>query len=155
MPTIIGFWHDRSPFCKWVHPHYLIDHNWPQAERQAVAEYLKAGQEHISYLGYSWCRLDPDRRDFGTRDFTDGTFIWPEALHIYVDEFHVKLPQEAIDHMLGRKKFDESQHKNFWESFCSNFPLDFVEYPSKKAAQKRPWNREDAVKERSRLRGQL
>jgi len=34
----------------------------------------------------------------GSSDLTDGTWIWPEGLPIYVEKYNVELPEEFIAH---------------------------------------------------------
>ena len=40
----------------------------------------------------------------GSREYTDGTFVWPEGLPHYVEHHQVRLPQEAIDHIRSAKR---------------------------------------------------
>jgi hypothetical protein len=38
----------------------------------------------------------------GTADLSDGDWLWPEGLHVYVSQFHVRLPGEFVGHMRAR-----------------------------------------------------
>ena len=38
----------------------------------------------------------------GSRDFSDGAWIWPEGLHHYVEIHSVRLPAEFINHIQSR-----------------------------------------------------
>lgn len=100
-------------------PRDLVYWQWPWAE--AVAESLEApfrlreGHDYgrlgepdrrvIAYRGYSGCRLcDPHEdhyRHNGTREFDDGTYVWPEGLAHYVRVHGVRLDTEFVHHLLA------------------------------------------------------
>lgn len=123
MIHLIGYWHEGkwNP-SKWVHPKYLVDETWDQQERKAIVKYLREGTYHEGYMGRSWCRFYCGHTDMGARELTDGTFFWPEGLSHYVELHSVKLPNQVIDHMLGRKKFEAAYD---WGQACSMYPSDF------------------------------
>jgi len=35
----------------------------------------------------------------GSKELTDGVFVWPEGLHHYVSRYNVVLPEEFVEHM--------------------------------------------------------
>ena len=82
-------------------PHEWIDSTWDAAERALVAAYLKAHPVWESWRGNAFCRFDrcSDRCVPGYRDFTDGTYVWPEGFVHYIERHKVKPPQEFIDHV--------------------------------------------------------
>jgi hypothetical protein len=83
------------------HPGLLIDRFWPSPERERVIAYLKAGRVRESYFGSSWCRLC-GLTDLGSKDLTDGAWLWPEGFVHYLELHAVKPPQEFIDHVLRK-----------------------------------------------------
>ena len=56
---------------------------------------------HFACLGYAACRFPdgPHGREMGCCDLTDGFWLWPEGLWIYVSRYHVRLPDEFVAHM--------------------------------------------------------
>lgn len=93
----IGYWH--SPTQDLPDPGAFVDHSWDAAERDMVAEYLKKGVTLMQYRGFSWCRFKCGITTNGTKDFSDGTYVWPEGLAHYVEEHCVRLPEEFIEHV--------------------------------------------------------
>jgi hypothetical protein len=95
-----------------------VDTTWDEAQRAAVVTYLKTGETFESWRGSSWCRfkwrVSPPEEEppryigcdvphlSGYRDFTDGTYVWPEAFFHYVEKHGVKPPNEFIQHVLKR-----------------------------------------------------
>ena len=103
MLKAIGFWitglHDeRQPA-----PQELVG-TMPADQRARLADYLAAGMTHESYLGLSWCRFGCgiDLARMGSRDLTDGTWMWPEGLAHYVRDHNVVLPEEFVAHALSK-----------------------------------------------------
>lgn len=99
----IGFWRttpNSTEELPW--PTESYDPRWDDRERLHVAAYLDCGQEHAAYKGSSTCRICG--RSNGSRDFTDGTYLWPEGYSHYVRDHKVKPPQEFIDHALRNLK---------------------------------------------------
>jgi hypothetical protein len=88
---------------------------------------LCAGNTRASYAGYSSCRFadchDPGREHLGTRDLTDGDWIWPEGLAHYVTEHAVRLPDEFVaavaarDYAIGAREAQDASLEpdpSFW-----------------------------------------
>ena len=102
---LVGFWRqsieERSEL---PHPQELIDPSWPVVERVRVATYLRRGQVARAYLGYSFCRLDCGLavQFMGTRDLTDGEWVWPEGFAHYVEHHAVKPPAAFLDAIADR-----------------------------------------------------
>lgn len=38
----------------------------------------------------------------GTGDLSDGVYVWPEGLWIYVERFGIRLPDDMVQHMRSR-----------------------------------------------------
>ncbi|MCA9611521.1 MAG: hypothetical protein H6721_17220 [Sandaracinus sp.] len=111
-------------------PAFLVDPTWTRDERERLASYLDGGTLLSGYLGYARCRLSsaiPDTA-MGNAERTDGTWVWPEGLSLYVREFGVRVPRELDEHAeraglvaptpdrasLNLERFDLT----FWETWC-------------------------------------
>src|SRR3954468_8163844 len=96
---VIGFWSGApdSRGC-WLHPSVLVTPGFYGEEKGRLVAYLKSGHLISAQLGYSFCRFEggPPDREMGCRDLTDGTWLWPEGLWVYVDRYDVKLPEEFL-----------------------------------------------------------
>ena len=96
----VGYW-QSDWFDELPDPRALVDPLWELERRWRVVDYLRTGAVLLDYLGYSFCRFrggPPDER-MGSADLTDGTYLWPEALWIYVERYHVVLPPDFVAHM--------------------------------------------------------
>ena len=124
----IGYW-DDTPKGDWIMPAYLFDPTWDPSERTRVASYLKGGARVREDLGYSHCRLSSEIPDsvMGNAENTDGTWIWPEGLAIYIDRFAVRLPEAFLQHIRASEYEAfcptgdvESAHVDttFWKEWC-------------------------------------
>lgn len=93
----VGFWwSEREP--QWPRVEMMIGHGWSPAERAIVLDYVRNGQEHASYKGWSNCRLCG--RPNGSRDLTDGTYVWPEGFGHYIEQHGVRPPAGFVAHVL-------------------------------------------------------
>ena len=90
----VGFWLDDEEPLK------LVDYGWDPAERALVVDYLKNGDVESTYFGSSWCRFGCHGgkmwSEMGSRDFTDGIWIWPEGYIHYLEVHGVKPPLAFI-----------------------------------------------------------
>jgi hypothetical protein len=77
-----------------------VDPRWSSAERGAVIAYLKRGRVSASYRGWANCRLC--NLAVGSKDLTDGAYVWPEGFPHYVERHGVRPPQEFVNHVLRR-----------------------------------------------------
>ncbi len=104
----IGFWaqlppnHPASTGEGLPWPSEFYDPGWDETERLKVATYLDSGKEHEAYLGWSSCRLCGISN--GSRELTDGKYLWPSGYSHYVRDHKIRPPQSFIDHVL--KSFD-------------------------------------------------
>ena len=93
----VGYW--------WwsVDPTRLVDPGWARGEREALASYLRTGRTYAQYLGFSHCRFEcgTPSREMGSRDLTDGSWVWPEGLVHYVTVHEIALPDEFLAHARG------------------------------------------------------
>ena len=92
----VGFWHSK------YEPHLPRPEavKWDEGIRDKVLNYLKDADYSAHYRGWSTCRVCKCAN--GSRDQSDGIYVWPEGLAHYVEEHNTGLPQEFIDHILSR-----------------------------------------------------
>jgi hypothetical protein len=96
--SLIGYWSvseappEQSP--GYPDPHYLV-HEWTPRDRRAVVEYLGRGKLLRQFMGHSKCRFCGQL--VGSREFTDGSFAWPEGLVHYVEAHAVRLPEAFLE----------------------------------------------------------
>lgn len=118
----VGYWQSAERETYLPHPKHLVKLGWRESERSMIIAYIKSGHECGRWCGYSYCRFDcflpPKenaselvRREFmdgirsiGTRDLTDGEWVWPEGLAHYVQKHDVCLPDAFV----------ETMQKNSW-----------------------------------------
>jgi len=96
----IGYW-EEYPRDPWLHPKHLVDESWERHDRAKIVEYLKSGVNVGGEHGYSWCRFPdgPTGKEMGSEELSDGVWVWPEGLAVYVEKFNVRLPDEVVAHM--------------------------------------------------------
>ena len=99
----IGFWRTRPDdpegLLGYPHPASLVDRSWEADRRGRIVDFLRGGHTLAAYLGFSFCRFDDchlEHSALGTRDFTDGRWVWPEGLGHYVANHGVRLPDAFI-----------------------------------------------------------
>lgn len=98
---LIGFWAPADgEESELPDPTDFVDAEYDEDERWWVADYLERGQVALSFTGVSRCRLCSCPN--GSRDLTDGTYVWPEGLGHYVLVHGVRLPAEFITHIEDR-----------------------------------------------------
>lgn len=97
----VGYWSERLDDDYLIHPARLIDRNWQGKDRDKIIAYLRNGITFMSSLGWATCRFPdgPSDEEMGCRDLTDGTWVWPEGLWVYVQRYGVRLPDEFVQHM--------------------------------------------------------
>jgi len=97
---LIGYWMEdlRESFCL---PQELAG-ELPGDVREHVVRYLRAGAYGRGFGGFSWCRFScgADQGVMGTKELTDGEWIWPEGLAHYVEVHGIILPAEFIERVL-------------------------------------------------------
>ena len=95
---LIGYWkaslRDEYPF-----PQELLAEYAPGLGDR-IASYLEAGRDFTSYLGYSWCRFGCTDCN-GTKELTDGVWVWPEGLAHYVRLHPIALPPDFVRHAIS------------------------------------------------------
>lgn len=105
----IGDWSSDLDGPELIHPVLLIAPEWRSLEKDRIVQYLKKGVRTGGALHWHKFRLnyngtgDPNR--LTSAEMSDGTYVWPEVLSIYVEQNHVRLPDEFVEHM-ARLDFD-------------------------------------------------
>jgi hypothetical protein len=120
---LLGFW--ETPENQTLpNPADLVDAGWDESERLWVADYLVHGQVAGSWMGASRCRLCS--RANGSRDLTDGYYLWPEGLAHYALDHGVKLPVEFLDHIEQRLQAleDLKRDASWWQRQTRSRCLD-------------------------------
>ncbi|MFJ8747275.1 hypothetical protein ACIRL2_49070 [Embleya sp. NPDC127516] len=109
---LLGFW--GTPENRSLpNPADLVDAAWEESQRQWVADYLNHGQVAGSWMGASRCRLCACSN--GSRDLTDGHYLWPEGLAHYVLDHGVRLPTEFLGHIERRlEALEELERDSSW-----------------------------------------
>ena len=96
-----GFWwSDREP--ELPHPSAYVDETWDAEERRQVVEYIREAPVYLLWKGWSWCRFGC-KGHFGTKDLTDGAWIFPEGLAHYVECHGVKPSDDFLAHIRGNE----------------------------------------------------
>jgi ankyrin repeat protein len=102
----VGFWRaGPEPDASGLpHPSEAIDAAWPARERARVVRYLRRGEVIAAYLGYSTCRLacGIPWSFMGSRDLSDGVWVWPEGYAHYVEHHDVRPPAEFLADIAAR-----------------------------------------------------
>jgi len=118
----MGWWGDEAPLG-------LVDPNWRVADRAPLIQYLRSGIVVTQYFGLSWCRFRCGAIEMGSRDLSDGEWIWPEGLAHYLNEHSLSLPDEfaghainngfAIDRSLQLEELEVHRDPRLWARWCA------------------------------------
>lgn len=103
----IGYWFGRHD-PKLPLPELFIGDPWNEEEKKATIEHIKKGKEYATSAGFSTCRIC--KQIMGSRDYSDGLFIYPAKFEHYIEVHNLKPPKAFIDHALNRlnhKAFNE------------------------------------------------
>jgi hypothetical protein len=93
----IGFWwSEHAPDLP--HPRSFIDLEWDSTERRAVLYYLESAYR-TPYICCGWSQCRFCQKPNGTRDHTDGTFIFPEGLVHYIRKHSVRPEERFLEYM--------------------------------------------------------
>lgn len=97
---VIGHWFRPEAPSTLPRPQCLVG-TWDAAARTAVLRHLRAGKVLVTFPDASFCRFDCGETAMGTRDLTDGRFVWPEGLAHYVERHDVLLPERFVQHVIA------------------------------------------------------
>lgn len=98
---VLGWWF--SPFAPSTLPRpQALAGGLESVARAAVLRYLRAGKVLVTFPEPSFCRFDCGETAMGTKDLTDGRYVWPEGLAHYVERHGVRLPEAFVGHVQER-----------------------------------------------------
>lgn len=102
----VGYWRDPESGRNYPDPHDLVAPGWlSEEEKSKIIEYLKSAQVCRGTYDSSYCRFEdgPPDNEMGSKELSDGVYVWPEGLWIYVAQYDVKLPLDFIEHIRNEK----------------------------------------------------
>lgn len=74
--------------------------NKPQAYEDKIINYLKSGIIYCNSPGLIMDVLTKNDKIIGNLNIlTDGVWLWPSDLSYYVEQYHVKINEDFVDHM--------------------------------------------------------
>lgn len=130
----IGYWpnEDDEGTDVFVMPQALVDPAWASEDRSRLVDYLNSGTLVREWLGHEPCLMDasvPDH-EMGCGEYSDGVWIWPEGLSVYVGRFQVRLPDEFLKHVRANAFVNPRPHPDevrgrgidyeFWIEWCQD-----------------------------------
>lgn len=98
---LIGYWQEIDGSGDYPHPRDFVDLEWEISDKEKIVLYLRSGLLFRGFWGYADCRFGKRKQpqEMGSRELTDGVYLWPEGLAVYVSEYGVTLPHEVVEHM--------------------------------------------------------
>jgi hypothetical protein len=76
----------------------------PMPDQARAAEYLRNGTSFASFTAIEPDPIDPSQpATEGVSLLTDGAWVWPSTLAVYVERHNVRVPVEFINHMRSRQ----------------------------------------------------
>ncbi len=95
----VGFWWSPDNVnAEYPRVETAIAKNVDRAVRFRVLSHVRNGQEHAAYRGWSDCRICGKMN--GSRDLTDGVYVWPEGLAHYIEKHDVMPPVDFVEHVI-------------------------------------------------------
>ncbi len=94
----VGFWSDRLDDDWSIHPALVITPGWQAENREKIICYLLGGVRCGGMLCLHKFRLNYEGPRLSSIERSDGVWIWPEVLALYVER-NVRLPEAFLDHM--------------------------------------------------------
>jgi hypothetical protein len=94
----IGYWHSIFE-PEYPDPAWFVDANWNVTEKQMVITHLLQSRPLADWTGQSWCRFQCGEMQLGSKDLTDGVYLFPEGLVHYVLMHQVRLPEAFVQHV--------------------------------------------------------
>jgi hypothetical protein len=102
----VGYWQSSNE------PDLPMPDSNDSVEHEAeIVHYLKNNREINAYRGSSPCRIC-DKRNNGSKEMSDGIYIWPQGLAHYVEEHKTTLPPEFVQHILDNPVEDKPEPQN-------------------------------------------
>lgn len=101
----------EQPRSEFPDPNDHVDPTWKERYPdlyRALCSYLRAHPEYNAYKGWSTCRICG--KPNGSREFTDGSYYWPEGLVHYVEDHDVVIPDsQFLLHITKKCSFKVNQ----------------------------------------------
>jgi len=97
IPKGVGYWDDG--WMPLPTPERLVRPGWRSQELSRIVTYLQEGTVMRAYFGMADCRFRECGRVLGSRDRSDGEWIWPEGLEHYLTAHAVCLPESFVESM--------------------------------------------------------
>src|SRR4051812_9787890 len=105
--NLIGYWIRNLKDEEFCAPQEVVG-KLPPEVRTKLADYLEAGAVDFfqSQFGHSWCRFfcGAAREQMGSKELTDGNWIWPQGLSHYVRSHGIILPEEFVAAALAQQR---------------------------------------------------
>lgn len=121
---LIGYWIESLLDAKYFPPQELVG-ELPAQKMERVATYLDQAAVFESYRGISWCRFGCGHHSMGSRDLTDGEWVWPEGLSHYVRAHGVTLPDQFLHHVESggsqstAQALEQIPTDDLWRDWCN------------------------------------
>lgn len=132
---LIGYWIRSLDDDAYIPPQELVT-EYDAESRNLIANYLEEGSVFAQYRGLASCRFFC-KGWYGSRELTDGEWVWPEGLSHYVRVHSVRLPEqfgakvreansrpgwsrETLQSLDGDTLYARSPRPDvhFWKSWC-------------------------------------
>jgi hypothetical protein len=94
----IGYWHSIFE-PEHPDPAWFVDEKWLVTEKQMVITHLLQSRPLADWTGKSWCRFRCGETQLGSKDLTDGVYLFPEGLVHYLQAHQIRLPEAFIRHV--------------------------------------------------------
>lgn len=84
--------------------------------------YVESGTVARAYRGLSPCRFCGEHN--GSKECTDGAYLWPEGLAHYIEAHEVRLPESFVRHAIARLDALEAASVDYewWKSQALDSP---------------------------------
>jgi len=96
----VGFWSEQLNDFDSIHPALVIDPTRQVENKEKIIRYLRVGVPCGGMLSRHKFRLNYDGPPLSSRERSDGVWLWPEVLALYVER-NVRLPDAFVDYMQG------------------------------------------------------
>ena len=132
---LIGYWNNLLTNT-WIHPRLLIDKEWETENRDKIIKYLRNSMDFSYSFGLSPNRFFRGPKHMGDHEKTDGVWVWPSGLADYGELYHIRLPNQFLNHMkklnfttsvtdindIGNYEVNDQDEIDltFWEEWCKN-----------------------------------
>jgi hypothetical protein len=96
VPNGVGYWGDSEGLSDLPCPQSLVRTGWQAHDLDRIAAYLRGGHTFAVWCGLAFCRFTGCGQVIGSRDLTDGEWVWPQGLEHYLLQHGVCLPDAFV-----------------------------------------------------------